>query len=174
MVFAERLKELRESHKPKIYQKELADAIGVSRQAITMWETGQRIPESETLQKLADFFNCSTDYLLGRTNKPNPDNKINEEYILQAATLGDALIRLAELTFEIDIDDETFANLVIKARNKYGLPGGGQGSVAAHGPSYPGSGALEHLIPDEDRSYKKRKERARKKNYNKPHGDDNK
>jgi len=68
MSFGKRLKQLREERNPKIYQKELADAIGVSRQAITMWETGQRIPESETLQKLADFFNCSVDYLLGRTN----------------------------------------------------------------------------------------------------------
>jgi len=74
MTFADRLKHLREKHKPKIYQKELADAIGVSRQAITMWETGQRIPDTVTLKKLADFFNVTTDYLLGRTDNPNDVN----------------------------------------------------------------------------------------------------
>ena len=34
-----------------------------------MYETGQREPDFETLERLADFFNVDLDYLLGRTNK---------------------------------------------------------------------------------------------------------
>ncbi|MGE5572991.1 MAG: helix-turn-helix domain-containing protein [Bacteroidota bacterium] len=52
-----------------ISQDELADLIGVSRGAISMYEINKREPDYETLQKLADFFGVSTDYLLGRTNK---------------------------------------------------------------------------------------------------------
>ncbi len=99
MGFAERLKELRESHIPKIYQKELADAVGVSRQAITMWETGQRIPESETLQNLADFFNCSIDYLMGRTNtRETPEQRI------ESAILDDP--ELLEFWQELKLRDD--------------------------------------------------------------------
>lgn len=68
MNFAKRIKQLREDRKPKLYQKELAEAIGVSRQAITMWETNQRIPDSEKLQEIANYFNCSVDFLLGKSN----------------------------------------------------------------------------------------------------------
>ncbi|MDD5486939.1 MAG: helix-turn-helix domain-containing protein [Dehalococcoidales bacterium] len=64
MSFAKRLKQLRNSYRPKIYQKELADALGVSRQAITMWETGQRTPDPKMLQRIADYFDVSVDYLL--------------------------------------------------------------------------------------------------------------
>ncbi len=171
-MFGKRLSFLRK--KNNLTQQDLAKLLNISPSTVGMYEQGRRDPDTGTINFLSSYFDVTSDYLLGRTDKPKSieDNKLDEEYILQAATLGDALIRLAELTFEIDMDDETFANLVIKAKNKYGLPGGA-GGVAAHGPSYPGSGALEHLIPDEDRSYKKRKERARKKNYNKPHGDDN-
>lgn len=75
MDFAKRLKSLRLDRNPKVYQKELADAVGVSRQAVTMWETGQRIPDHEILQRLADYFDVSVDYLLGRTNNRNGKNK---------------------------------------------------------------------------------------------------
>lgn len=77
MSFAKRLKKLRENHRPKLYQKDLANAIGVSRQAITMWETGKRVPDADLLERLADFFGCSIDYLLGRTSADKtPEEKI--------------------------------------------------------------------------------------------------
>lgn len=50
-------------------QAELADALGISRSRIGMYETGAREPDFETLEIIADFFNVDTDYLLGRTNK---------------------------------------------------------------------------------------------------------
>ena len=49
--------------------------IGVSATTISKWKAGA-IPNGELLSKVADYFGCSTDYLLGRTN--NPDFKSAE------------------------------------------------------------------------------------------------
>ncbi|MCI9141870.1 MAG: helix-turn-helix transcriptional regulator [Lachnospiraceae bacterium] len=74
-------KKLRLSH--GYTQAELADALGISRSRIGMYETGAREPDFETLEIIADFFNVDTDYLLGRTDKTTfiPDTKyyLNEE-----------------------------------------------------------------------------------------------
>ena len=50
-------------------QQDLADALGISKSAINMYERGQRQPNFETLESIADYFNVDIDYLLGRTNK---------------------------------------------------------------------------------------------------------
>ena len=50
-------------------QNEMAEKIGISRSTIGMYETGAREPDFETLEKIADFFNVDTDYLLGRSKK---------------------------------------------------------------------------------------------------------
>ena len=61
---ADTLKALRaERH---ITQKELADAVGMSRSAIGMYEQGQREPDIWTLAKIADYYGVSMDRLLGR------------------------------------------------------------------------------------------------------------
>ena len=61
------LKELRSAF--GMTQDELAQALGISRSRIGMYELGQREPDFETLEKLADYFNVDYDFLLGRTNK---------------------------------------------------------------------------------------------------------
>lgn len=58
------LKKLRECK--AVSQKEIADFINKSIQAYSLYETGKREPDLETLCKLSDFFNVSIDYLLGR------------------------------------------------------------------------------------------------------------
>lgn len=50
-------------------QQDLADALGISKSAINMYERGERQPNFETLESIADYFNVDIDYLLGRTNK---------------------------------------------------------------------------------------------------------
>lgn len=145
MTFAERLKQLREKHKPKIYQKELADSIGVSRQAITMWETGQRIPDTLTLEKLSDYFDVSIDYLLGRTDYSQlPPKSIEPNFspAFQEKNLGDAIVRIVNICAEFNLPKDTMFEMFDKAIEIYGLPGG-KGGIAAHGPNYPGSGALD-------------------------------
>ena len=52
-------------------QDGLAEMLGISRSAISMYENGNREPDLETLEKIADFFHVDVDYLLGRTAKNN-------------------------------------------------------------------------------------------------------
>jgi len=59
-------------------QQELADKIGVSRGTIGMYEIGKRDPDTETLIKIANVFNVTTDQLLGRTDTPSPVDKITD------------------------------------------------------------------------------------------------
>lgn len=61
-----RLKELRKEN--RLTQKELAQQLGCSRQAITWYETEKRQPRIETWQKIADFFHVPTEYLMGLTD----------------------------------------------------------------------------------------------------------
>lgn len=50
-------------------QQELADALGISKSSINMYERGERQPNFEILETIADYFNVDIDFLLGRTNK---------------------------------------------------------------------------------------------------------
>lgn len=54
----------------KLLQKEIAKAVGISVRTYQRYETGERTPDTDTLIKLADYFDVSTDYLLGRTDDP--------------------------------------------------------------------------------------------------------
>ena len=42
----------------------MADVLGISRSAVAMWETGGSEPDNKTLEKIADYFNVSIDYLV--------------------------------------------------------------------------------------------------------------
>lgn len=57
-------------------QRELAKMLNLSSSTIAMYETGKRKPDSETLEKIAQFFNVSTDYLLGLSSERSPADKI--------------------------------------------------------------------------------------------------
>jgi len=63
-MLGKRIKELRTENDTT--QKALAEALGISFQAVSLWESDQADPSVENIIKLADFFDVSTDYLLGR------------------------------------------------------------------------------------------------------------
>lgn len=67
MQFKDILKQLRKSN--KLTQKELAENIGVSEITIRSYESGRRLPNSETLVKLENYFNVSGAYLRGETEE---------------------------------------------------------------------------------------------------------
>ncbi|WP_257140847.1 helix-turn-helix domain-containing protein [Lactococcus lactis] len=69
-MLPDRLKELRLER--GLTQQKVADRLNVSQPNYRRWETGERSPSSETLKKLADFFNVSTDFLLGRYETLQP------------------------------------------------------------------------------------------------------
>ena len=76
MNLGERVKSLRQER--NISQVKLKDKLSMSLDMISSIEMGRKKPSLETLVKLADVLNCSTDYLLGRTNKKEPSSK-NED-----------------------------------------------------------------------------------------------
>jgi transcriptional regulator with XRE-family HTH domain len=76
MELGERIRGLRE--KMGLTQKELASKLKIPNQNISNYERGFRQPDYETLQKIADFFEVSIDYLLGRSDKPIYDD--DEEF----------------------------------------------------------------------------------------------
>ena len=53
----------------QLTQADMAQKLGIAKSTISMYENGNREPDFETLEKIADFFNVDTDYLLGRTEK---------------------------------------------------------------------------------------------------------
>jgi len=66
--FGDRLKELRENK--NLMSKDFAKIMNVEPATVTNWEKGNRFPKEEILIKIADYFNCSIDFLLGRTDDP--------------------------------------------------------------------------------------------------------
>lgn len=71
------LKELREDK--GLNQIDLAETLNVSRQTISGYETGSIEPPFSTLVKLADIYNCSLDYLAGRTKERYNLNLMNKD-----------------------------------------------------------------------------------------------
>lgn len=68
-MFAERLNELRKNK--GLNQPELAKELNVAKQTVSNWENNNRTPDNEMLIKIANYFDVSLDYLLGRTDNPN-------------------------------------------------------------------------------------------------------
>lgn len=66
----DRISELRTDNDKK--QRELAKYLNVGRMTYCHYELGDRDVPTDILGKLADYYNVSTDYLLGRTDVPKP------------------------------------------------------------------------------------------------------
>ena len=65
--FGERLRDLRKCM--DLTQKKLADILQTTNSSVCDWECGRSQPDLETLVTLADFFDVTTDYLLGREDE---------------------------------------------------------------------------------------------------------
>ncbi|WP_017728799.1 helix-turn-helix domain-containing protein [Halalkalibacterium ligniniphilum] len=76
-MFSNRLKNLRNNN--GYTQQEMANRLGITRQAYGKYENSQAEPDIKTLKKIAEIFNVKTDYLLGRTDKPTVDLKPESE-----------------------------------------------------------------------------------------------
>lgn len=71
-MFGNVLKSLRLDN--KLTQKELGEKLNVSQRVIGYYEKGERFPDQNTLFRIADFFDISIDYLLGKSNTRSYDN----------------------------------------------------------------------------------------------------
>ncbi len=65
-----RLRDLREDHDKS--QKAIAEYLNMHRSVYRRYESGERETPAWVLDKLADYYHVSTDYLLGRTDLPEP------------------------------------------------------------------------------------------------------
>ena len=111
-MIADRLKRRRKEL--KLSQDDVAKKLGITRQGYSHYETGRNEPDNETLIKLSEILNCSTDYLLGKTNDPTPAPQ-------QKQNINTAFYNLDELTEEekkyLDMQLEIFRKLK-EERNK--------------------------------------------------------
>lgn len=73
----ENLRKIRE--KRNINQLKIAMDIGITQESISKYETGNAFPSKDILLKLADYLNCSIDYLLDRTDNPNINKDKNSQ-----------------------------------------------------------------------------------------------
>ena len=91
MKFQDNLRILRTKY--RLSQKEIGDIVGISSQAISKWEAGISQPDNESLIKLANYFDVSTDYLLGNSEKENQtityDNELEKILFSKAKDLSD-------------------------------------------------------------------------------------
>jgi transcriptional regulator with XRE-family HTH domain len=74
----ERLAKLRKGK--KLTQEQLAKNVGITRSALSQYETGARTPDYEIVQRLAEYFDVSIDYLVGRTGEPKTMNDKTEKH----------------------------------------------------------------------------------------------
>ena len=113
-MFAERLKELRKDK--NMTQVQLAEALGVSKGTVAMWEIGKREPNFETLNRLSDIFDKRIDYILGNSNDASSP-RFTEEDIEQLGRweVEDQFREIIMAYFSLDEYGKTAVESLIKA-----------------------------------------------------------
>ena len=107
----ERLKECR--LKLGITKQEAAKRIQISQPAYLRYEAGTRKPSVQTIAKMAEVFSTSTDYLIGNTEKKDPDRLIIEK------DKNPSLFLLAESCKELD---ESQLKRILAYASKFSMP----------------------------------------------------
>lgn len=81
MKFSQILTELMEAKEISAYR--IWKETGISQSIVGKWKSGEKEPSAEYLQKMADYFNVTTDYLLGNEKKPaiGDDDELSEDEI---------------------------------------------------------------------------------------------
>ena len=126
MKFSDILKSLRKEQ--RLTQVELAKKLGLTRSSLSMYELGDREPDFETLEAIADFFNVDMDYLLGRSDKTtkltnivplHPDIKDIKLYrteLLGDVACGAPIVANAEYETYIETDFDPKADHCVRAK----------------------------------------------------------
>ncbi len=98
-IFSDRLKQLRKQN--GLTQKMLGQNLNLGESTISMYELGEREPNFETLELLADYFNVDIDFLLGKSDKTTKldiygNHKNNLEYFSDKPELLDLYQQIYE------------------------------------------------------------------------------
>ena len=109
-IIGSRLKELRKSRGWK--QDRVADDLCISIGTLSGYERGYRRPDAEMLRKLADYYDTSTDYILGRTDNPAPptasETPFDYRIIFRQKDAGHAFIMAHTLKRKYDVPQEEY------------------------------------------------------------------
>ena len=110
-MFAKRITSLRENK--NLYQKDIARIFNVEQATVSNWEKGKRIPDSDMLIKLANFFGVSVDFLLGNEQKKSEEEEIE--------TLRQLLIKSGFMKQNEDLSKEKLNMLMkfVKANKEF-------------------------------------------------------
>ena len=111
MTFGNILKKLRQDN--NMTQDELAKKIDTSRSNIANYENGKNMPSVDILEKLAKLFDCTTDYLLGKSDIRNPEKNDLDKLQIGLSTKDYTNISDVQLK---QIED--FAKFVLKDNKK--------------------------------------------------------
>ena len=115
-IFSERLLKLRKDR--ALSRQKAADDIGVSRACLEYYEKGERVPGFEILSSIAEYYNVSSDYLLGRTDIKSTDMNLQKacEYIGISQKSGENLCFISQSGWSANIllETEHFGALVRK------------------------------------------------------------
>ena len=96
MTFGEKLANLRRAQ--NYTQEQFANLLGVTRQAVSRWESGIAYPETDKLIKIAEMFDCSTDYLLkDSVEELTPVKRENPKSRLKVIAVTVTLVLIVEL-----------------------------------------------------------------------------
>ncbi|QDK70744.1 helix-turn-helix domain-containing protein [Lactococcus protaetiae] len=121
-MFTYILKKLR--NEKNLTQKQIAEDLGISQPNYQQWESGKRSPSGETLERLADYFQVSTDYLLGRTKEKEIfRGKLPKLQMAEEAAFIERLKRLRKERNlrQVDIADKLGINQVAYGRIELGI-----------------------------------------------------
>lgn len=116
MIFKERLKALRAT--TNLSQVELAKVIGYGQSTVASWEIGRTEPSIDGLNRLADYFKVSVDYLLGRSEQSamsqNPnlfevfpyERQVIKAYRVLAPSQQEMVSRMLGIAYDMPISKE--------------------------------------------------------------------
>lgn len=117
-TFGERLNILRQ--KRGLTQQDLADYFHISNSSISSYETGTRIPDITFLKDIAEFFEVSSDYLIGLSDSPLP-REILETSMVDGVPYHSILERIQKLSEE----QKMALNILLGSLYQYALIGNG-------------------------------------------------
>ncbi|MBF0777854.1 helix-turn-helix domain-containing protein [Streptococcus cuniculi] len=103
MDIGTRIKELRKNL--TLTQKEVAEALQVSQQALGDWENQKKKPTADKIEKIASFFSVSADYLLGKTDIKKSDEINLSDFELLYRKTSNNLSDEEKAQLEIDLKD---------------------------------------------------------------------
>lgn len=98
MTLGARIKECRQS--AKLSQEKVAELVGVSRQAVTKWETEQSAPSTENLFKLAEIFGTTVDLLTTSSVEEKQAKTESTDYLYENVFLYEGVSEQADLEYQ--------------------------------------------------------------------------